>query len=206
MYVKSIKDRISNYPELEADILDVMPYAIDFDSIEDFVPKQEWFLEYNIWHGIAHETRVLLFAELINNLQGGSADIDSLRWAAITHDTQRSRDRPEEYHGAHAAGWIRGMDFPCADIDTVADLNEWHVPDDPTYISSELTILKDADSLDRYRLRQGLDEKYLRTAAAKKLSRISRELFLASHALHFFGFAEYKSVIEAARAMKLIKD
>jgi hypothetical protein len=78
---------------------------------ERYRPPIQWFLrpeEIGSIHGINHEARVLIWQELLARLlinDGMILDQEALRWAAVTHDTQRLADGTDFPHGERAALW-----------------------------------------------------------------------------------------------------
>ncbi|PIN75816.1 hypothetical protein COV17_03665 [Candidatus Woesearchaeota archaeon CG10_big_fil_rev_8_21_14_0_10_36_11] len=202
-----------------------LPFANFF---KDYVPKEEWFYRHNTGvHDISHETRVLVLSEIIGRLVRKKrevlVDMKSIRWAAITHDTQRTGEGSNYEHGVKAAEWVQSnahriIPHDCdsrgeeVNIDQVAYLNKWHVPHDSEapVMTLELSILKDADGLDRVRVGE-LNPVYLRTEEATRIVFVAYGLYVVSNALqqrdqhqqHHFG--EYASVIEAATLLGIVK-
>lgn len=170
-------------------------------------PQRKWFIhDSDGIHGMAHEMRVLVLSEIIGEClrqNGEQVDQESLRWAAITHDTQRYDDGSDGAHGRRAAAWVREALIGDYSIDDVSYLNQWHVPDDSfaPKMTMELKVLKDADGLDRWRV--GVpDMKYIRTAPALEMFDLSRQFYEASLRLGQ-NHDPVSSVIEAARQLGL---
>ncbi len=177
---------------------------------ERYEPKPEWFqMSPTGIHGIGHETRVLILAELLGRARQHKEIIEPeiLRWAAITHDTQRTNDGIDSQHGERAAIWVSN-NFPHLEqIDGIAYVNRWHVPDDQfaPKMTPELKVFKDADGLDRWRLGD-LCTDFLRTEEAKEITEIARYLADVSMSLQFrYGFPPYQAVIKAAKMLYLVE-
>lgn len=146
--------------------------------LDSFRALPDWFSHkpYGI-HGIAHVTRVLVWADRIAQAMldaGKPIDLDVVRWAAVVHDVGRHNDGRDPEHGTRSTLWLdehratlfAGLD--AAQINKIQHCCTWHVQSDqdiPEW-TNELTCLKDADGLDRVRIFD-LDVKYLRTAAAR---------------------------------------
>jgi hypothetical protein len=147
--------------------------------LERYRPQEEWFLRAETIgsiHGINHEARVLVWQELLARLlikDGFALDQEALRWAAVTHDTQRIDDGIDFPHGRRAAAWVRQQlqhTIPAPSLETVVYLCAWHVPPDRSApaMTPELAVFKDADGLDRVRLGD-LDPRLLRSDRSKQL-------------------------------------
>ncbi len=135
-------------------------------------------------HGSGHIHRVLLFAALISWQEGlEEEDIRQYFHAACYHDVGRTFDGFDLYHGARSAlkleeltgksgellvelqAAVTAHAHPDADMETI--LRSFQPEDYPRTV--ELTcLLKDADNLDRVRLKD-LDAKFMRHQAAKDL-------------------------------------
>ena len=135
-------------------------------------------------HGSGHIHRVLLFAALIawkEDLE--EEDVRQYFHAACYHDVGRTFDGFDLYHGARSAlkleeltgktgerlvelqAAVTAHAHPDADMETI--LRSFQPEDYPRTV--ELTcLLKDADNLDRVRLKD-LDAKFMRHEAAKAL-------------------------------------
>ncbi len=160
---------------------------------ERYRPEQDWFLRPDCAediHGIDHETRVMVWQELLARLltrDGAVLDQEALRWAAATHDTQRSSDGADYLHGQQAAAWVERQfihRIPKASLETVLYLNTWHVPSDnqAPEMTPELAVFKDADALDRVHI-YDFDARYLRCGHARVLLQyLAQELYDLSEA------------------------
>ena len=135
-------------------------------------------------HGSGHIHRVLLFAALIAWQEGlEEEDVRQYFRAACYHDVGRTFDGFDLYHGARSALQLEDLTgktgealvelqaavtahaHPDADMETI--LRSFQPEDYPRTV--ELTcLLKDADNLDRVRLKD-LDAKFMRHKAAKDL-------------------------------------
>lgn len=178
-------------------------------------PLKQWFLrpeEIGGIHGINHETRVMIWQELLARLllkDGMALDQEALCWAAATHDTQRLYDGVDFPHGERAAAWVKQQlchQIPEHSLDTVAYLNTWHVPPDAYApdMTPELTVFKDADGLDRVRL-YDLDPAYLRCDYSKSLFvPLAQALFALSEENQRAGYEDVDCVMAAAIQLGLI--
>ncbi|MBI4440706.1 hypothetical protein HY639_00920 [Candidatus Woesearchaeota archaeon] len=179
--------------------------------LSSYEPKREWFtVSPDGLHGIMHETRVLVHAELLGNIEyatGKHVDIDALRYAAITHDVKRINDWYDFPHGGRAATWIKEtMPIPAGHCGTVADIVKWHVTQDIAIpkMTKELELFKDADGLDRWRIGD-LNENYLRTFHAANMVQTARYLYLLSTELSKEkGADRFAAVLEAGRLLGII--
>ena len=183
--------------------------------LERYRPPTKWFVRPNHIggiHGLAHETRVLIWQELLARLvvaDGQILDQEALRWAAVIHDTQRVEDGLDLPHGRRAAAWVkrkRIFRIPAHTLDTLVYLCAWHVPDDaaaPT-MTTELAVFKDADGLDRVRIGD-LKPKYLRWDCSRELLLpLARPLFMASFARAWAGSEPFDCVLDAAETLGLL--
>jgi uncharacterized protein len=172
-----------------------------------YKPAESWFIEEKIAygiHGIEHETRVLIWQEILSIYlakQGNKVNQEALRWAAVTHDTQRKDHFFDVDHGKRSAEWVKNNIFLDAQtLEAVAYLNYNHVPEDYLIpkMPLELLILKDADALDRARL-DDLNPLKLRNPITKKLIRPAEELCDKTMKFHTFD-----EIIEQAVKMNLV--
>lgn len=184
--------------------------------LEQYQPKPEWFLRkqaINSIHGIGHETRVMVWQEILSRLlaiAGAKLDQEALRWAAATHDTQRLDDDYDWSHGERSAVWVTGnLDLEPATLERVVYLNRWHVPPDHSapQMTAELSVFKDADGLDRARLGD-LNPRYLRHVQSRNLLIEPAEaLYSLSSELQWRkSLAPFESVIAAAIKLGIIID
>ena len=159
-----------------------------------YLPEEGWFRHNPRGiHGVAHVTRVLVWAATIADLIGRPDAIrrGELLWAAATHDVGRIDDGIDAGHGERSAAWVRAhllSERPAVaevDLDLVADLCTWHlVPDGGIgRLSLELLILKDADGLDRVRLGD-LDPNRLRLQVSRRLVPSAERLERATRPHH----------------------
>lgn len=186
--------------------------AISVRDLQRFMPKLEWFPSNSRamgrFHGRDHLVRVLVVARVIADLLMETGDITSeqvnieaLQWAAVLHDIRRRSDLISFRHAEAAARWARKRARVASDYATMQracrliELHDrpWHEHVD---VEVELSILKDADALDRVRLERplpffvgwrvrskiGLDARLLRHAASRRLIPLARELYRLSTA------------------------
>ncbi len=73
-------------------------------------------------HGLAHETRVLVWTQVLaKRLSLSDADRNTLAWAARLHDTQRWDDGDDPGHGERAALLLeKRTDFLPAEVLTIS--------------------------------------------------------------------------------------
>ncbi len=201
-YLSSDPDLRSDIAELKGRLHGGLPSAA---ALHRYAPRAEWFNHdpYGL-HGISHEARVLVFAELLGRL--GNLDMEVLRWAAAIHDTQRQGDSIDPDHGARASRTIaRYVTDTRVDKNTLAYVIRWHSPEDheAPEMTPELAAFKDAGTLDRHRLNEFIPE-YLRTDQSRLLIRISRALNDLSAARISFAEDQFASVMAVAKCMGLI--
>ena len=147
-------------------------------------------------HARAHCERVLLYALLLGKalMADDARGREALAIASVFHDTRRQDDYLDTGHGARAAAYYRrycqaNKDIPY--LPEAAYAMRYHDLDDALGIKAiehdlgedaqrglmVYRIFKDADALDRWRLgHNGLDERYLRTEAARNLVDFARRL------------------------------
>ncbi len=147
-------------------------------------PDPSWFLRPDgedgseTIHGVSHTVRVMFHAaEIADALSVATWERDAVVLAALWHDIGRTHDGGDYYHGAKSAGKVVGLGLH-------GDLGKTHVDhalyavthhsgdeghgeraagwfDDEDAALRIFRILKDADALDRVRLRD-LDPSRLR--------------------------------------------
>jgi len=160
-------------------------------ELRAYLPDEAWFRHNPRGiHGVAHVTRVLVWAATITAHLGrpDAVRYRELLWAAATHDIGRHDDGIDPGHGRRSAAWVESHLLEArpgaagVDLDVVAELCAWHeVPDRRIErLSLELLILKDADGLDRVRLGD-LDPERLRLQAARRLVPDAERLERATH-------------------------
>ena len=139
-------------------------------------------------HTQDHAARVLLYVLLLARREGLTAEeAEVLASAAVFHDTRRLDDGFDVGHGRRSAEYYwefcLSQSLPFREV--CYRIMEYHDRDDKlgekafALMGEEkdrglklYRIFKDADALDRYRLGPGkgaLDERYLRTDAAREL-------------------------------------
>lgn len=147
--------------------------------------KIEFWMKASEKHTKEHCSRALLYALLISSQMDLSDDeTEVLCMASVFHDSRRQDDWYDVGHGQRAAEYYREY---CKQLEIrydprCYDIMYYHDRDDNLGITAmenqgSLThevllyqIFKDADALDRFRLRSnGLDVAFLRTEVAKSL-------------------------------------
>ena len=151
-------------------------------------------------HNISHIERVAVFSSIIAKKVGLSEDVKQLAiLAAIYHDSGRITEGNEK-HGDYSAAIFRSMmsnslskedvNLVCAAIDlhdeekedpeTISQMMIRYRVKDRIKLNAVLSVLKDADALDRVRFIRSkacLDPMYLRFEESKKLIRFATELY-----------------------------
>src|SRR3989338_431517 len=211
-----IEEELEKNHLLRTQLSSVKDQLIDLSTsnfYQVYTPQNDWFQTTpSLIHGISHLTRVLVLTELISQQttsQNVKLDQNALRWAAITHDTQRIDDYTDSQHGDRSSQWFLDnfIDLKDVDITKVAYLNKWHVPQDnlAPIMTPELAIFKDADGLDRWRV-GSLNPNYLRTTPGKNLTQFSKWLFYISCLLkRDYNQNCHESVIEAVKILSKIQ-
>jgi hypothetical protein len=145
-----------------------------------YLPQAEWFAHDPYWiHGLNHVARVLVWAHRLAEAlaaRGEAVDGEAVRWAAALHDVGRNDDGRDPQHGSRSALWLEQhvallpVALPPARLARVAYCCRWHVPPDhdAPEMTAELACLKDADGLDRVRIRD-LDPGQLRLPESRSL-------------------------------------
>ncbi len=148
-------------------------------DLEPYLPDERWFrFAPRGIHGAPHTARVLVWASVLADQLAGPDALrrDELLWAASVHDVGRENDGIDAGHGARSAAWVSTRlpnERPATsllDLPFVAELCQWHETSDHQIpcLTLELVILKDADALDRCRIRD-LDPERLRLASSRRL-------------------------------------
>jgi len=130
-------------------------------------------------HGTGHTKRVRSHALAIaDELEFSEWERQAIECAACWHDIGRTNDGSDYYHGAKSAGKVIGMELHLAFDPRVLEAalfavthhcgSETHAERsvgftrDPDATLRIFRVLKDADALDRVRLRGGIDTSFLR--------------------------------------------
>jgi len=180
-----------------------------------FRPDTAWLPKENDgFHNIAHLARVLVMAELLIRVRGLSGEeANAVRWAAVTHDIKRAfAEGNAEMHGDLSADWA--MRNPqvfvtpnSANTEAIAYLNRWHAREDSDCpeMTDSLKIVKDADALDRARLKD-LDPRYLRLEESHGLIYFAQELYnLSKKIIRGFDVPEFEAVILAGKILGIVE-
>ncbi len=178
-----------------------------------FEPRRAWLSHDSYFHGIDHLTRVFILQELICTKleeQGVKIDRTALRYAAIAHDVGRVNDDRDPDHGRHSATWMNehlAQKMTPEELDTSTYAVHWHaLPDkEAPVMTAELSILKDADNLDRVRL-GNFNPDYLRNSVSRSLISTAEELWRLSQSEDEDRSATYEEVVRAASTLGLIAD
>lgn len=171
------------------------PLRVRFERWRRFLLREVTFSHSESFcHTTEHVERVLLFALLLGReLEVPSEDLDALALCAVFHDTRRHDDDLDVGHGDRAAAYYREYETERGRTpdDRVARIIARHDrrdevseekfreegADDETLLLYR--IFKDADAVDRCRFGpKALNERYLRTSAARSLLPVLRPFVL----------------------------
>ena len=171
------------------------PLRVRFERWRRFLQRELTFSHSeSVCHTTEHVERVLLFALLLGReLEVSSDDLDALALCAVFHDTRRHDDDLDVGHGDRAAAYYQ--EYASAHGRNVDDRVERIIArhDRHDRISEEkfrkegaddetlllYRIFKDADAIDRFRFGpKALNERYLRTSAARNLLPLLRPFVL----------------------------
>ena len=171
------------------------PLRVRFERWRRFLERELTFSHAeSVCHTTEHVERVLLFALLLGReLEVSSEDLDALALCSVFHDTRRHDDDLDVGHGDRAAAYYReyaaahglNLDERVARIVARHDRQDRiseekfreEGADDETLLLYR--IFKDADAIDRYRFGpKALNERYLRTSAARSLLPVLRPFVL----------------------------
>ena len=155
----------------------------------ELVPPPALFRHHSTLHGQAHVARVLVYAFRLVAATGVVEEAPRL-WAAVyLHDLARRHDGHCTRHGADAwarlatlpevlelfkGGGVRADDLPAIEAAVTMHSDGEPAPDHPH--RRVITLLKDADGLDRVRLGD-LDSDYLRHAETRGMVRFAQRLY-----------------------------
>lgn len=138
------------------------------------------FITQSFMHGMGHTLRVSIFSAWIGEQTGYVREGRISSVAALFHDMARADDGIDHLHGRIAAdtvvprfsGYIKTLGFTDSDINEIKCAIEWHSLPEELPLEHQFSIsswiLKDADALDRIRLKD-LDIQYLRFNESKEL-------------------------------------
>ncbi len=160
---------------------------------DELVPVPELFWHASRLHGQAHVSRVLVHGLRLVAQVGCPEEVSRL-WAAVyLHDIARRHDGHCTRHGADA--WARLADLPdlqalftrggvrSADYPAIQAAVTLHCSGEPEAGHPHhrlISLLKDADGLDRVRLHD-LNPRYLRHADAREMVPFAERLFDATN-------------------------
>lgn len=124
-------------------------------------------------HGMGHALRVAIFATIIGEITQNRRESELASIAAFFHDITRDNDMQCLKHGRNAAENVLPQYYECLDnlgyskkeINMISQAIVWHCLEDEPPKDEDywvvLSILKDADALDRERIK-GIDNDYFR--------------------------------------------
>lgn len=178
--------------------------------LKHYETQESWLQYESHLHGIAHMTRVLILQELIAKeveKEGIKLNREALRWAASTHDVGRREDGLDPGHGSRSAKWVKAHLKGRVDSDTlqlICELNTLHDQEALSKLghSKELAVLKDADALDRVRIKD-LDENRLRFTQSRKLIYMAEELCKLSMAHPAITANPFQAAMDTAEILGL---
>jgi len=184
------------------------------DNILLYIPQKSWFLRQkhiNSIHGIRHILRVILYSNILAYTEKGyKVNISDTLICAAVHDLRRTSDKGDSGHGDRAARWFKSnLDkFSESDMSNLEDIlyviKNHETP--PELLNSEsgiykdklLTILRNADAVDRYRLPK---EKWW---AKKEYLQLSKAIKLLEFAKYFVYATELDSLINPDKSIDII--
>lgn len=152
-----------------------LPYNLKI--FEQFISN---FFENTRFHKYPHALRCYLYSCIIGS-QNPDIDIKVVSLASFFHDIQKTSifDRN---HGEKSSKWVSDnlnnheFNISKKQKEQIVELCRLHNREDSKNISSELQIVKDSDSLDRWRLPLcKTKKKYLRTKTAKEINEIVKD-------------------------------
>jgi HD-GYP domain-containing protein (c-di-GMP phosphodiesterase class II) len=169
---------------------------IDVYSLQSQLIKPYWFVNAHGIHGVRHAKRVLLLNLILAFYEElDESDIEILCKASLYHDIGRINDYSDPKHGQNSIKKVIDLK-----LNVIKDKDEnkilffiienHHIPDNYGLNNIKkynihnkerairlYNIFKDADGLDRVRIRD-LDTKHLRLETSKKLLIVAYELLL----------------------------
>ena len=212
VYIKK-REKISVRIKTISEIKYLLRNEIPKESLfREYEPQESWYSKKEIisgLHGTKHEARVMVWQEILSRLlikKGEKLNQEALRWAAVTHDTQRIEDGFDYLHGERSAKWVeKNMKLlvSAETLKTIIYINKWHVPNDShaPQMTPELAVFKDADALDRVRI-EDLNPDMLRYQISKKLLvKAAEDLYRLSK-----DKSSYSEVIKTAVKLGLVKE
>jgi hypothetical protein len=159
----------------------------------ELVPAPDLFAHRSRVHGQAHVGRVLVHAFRLVEATGAEEEMPRL-WAAVyLHDLARQHDgwcrrhgadaweifeRSADVQGLFARGGVQQEDFPAIKAAVTLHCTGEPSPADPS--ARLASLLKDADGLDRVRIRD-LDPKMLRSDEARAMVPFAHLLYSSTH-------------------------
>lgn len=173
-----------------------LPY---FKSIDKF---QNAFAKKDKYHAFAHALRCYFFAGLICS-EIKDVDKDVVTIAALLHDIGKESIFSTRYHGKKSSNWIKRnltnfkIGLSTEQISKISKLCEIHVYPDSKSMPLEVQIIKDADSLDRWRLALNkTKEKFLRLKVSRKLNPVLRD-FIFRYSTYSNNLTEVEKLLKA---------
>lgn len=160
--------------------------------------KEEYFSHPFGIHGIAHTERVLLLVLILTYLEGADDNTAALlALAALYHDIGRTNDNYDPCHGRESFKKLSQLglltdrsdeereiirflitNHSIDDITAIKSIGQYRVGDRDRALTL-FNLFKDADGLERIRIND-LDIRQLRTASARKLPLLARQILNAN--------------------------
>lgn len=190
---RNIKDHSVITPMTLIDIFERMPSVLyKYNKYKNKI-NQDLFIQTSSIHGIDHTKRVLFHAMLLSELEGlNNNEGKILALASAYHDIGRTHDYECEIHGTTSFQIVEGQklteNLNKEDIEILKyvmenhSINDYKMNDIKNYKINNtekakrlLNALKDADALDRVRLKD-LDIKYFRCHSSHELTVVAQQL------------------------------
>ncbi len=160
---------------------------------ECFIIRKEYFDHVSWLHGIGHTGRVMALVWELCHLTGLESQKPAAYCAAFIHDMSRQHDGICKLHGSLAAkmklpqfrDFFLAQGLSETELKAVGNAVHWHSLTEEADMNHEhyqvISLLKDADALDRIRLGpHDLDARFLRFTESHQLIKPARKLFMKS--------------------------
>ena len=175
--------------------------------ISQFNLKEEYFDCHSDLHGIKHTYRVMAHCLILGNVLNLEHEAKLAFCGAFVHDMARKHDGKCYEHG----GWAAESKLPVfaplfnsigvaeAEIEAIKTAVAWHSLPEEIEAGYEfyktVAILKDADALDRVRLKPGhFDLNYLRFSDTKNFVSYAERLYHETNGGQHVLFSDYLSL------------
>lgn len=188
------------------------------EDFKRFIPKNEWFDKNPLIgiHGLSHTLRVMVYTYILCQ-QKKEIRIDPFMIAASIHDLKRTKDEREDEHGLNAAKWFLKNKSLFKNINK-KEINAivFAVSNHDVYGEIKLegkekikmfNILKTADALDRFRLKEKNwwpNQKFIPLKLDKEILNFAKNFSIKTEKEISKGKAVLESIIEMAKKEKVI--